>query len=202
MKNRFRGYLPVVIDIETGGFNADTDGILEIGATTIDLDDDGFLHVKETLNYAVQPFAGANLDPSALEFTGIQPFDEARGAQSEEDVLNSLFKHIKKEMKSQQCKRAILVAHNAAFDFSFLNAAVKRCDVKNNPFHPFSNIDTVSLAALAYGQTVLAKSCFMAGIDFDHESAHSAAYDAEKTAELFCTIFNNWQAMGGWPPVE
>jgi ribonuclease T len=200
LKNRFRGYLPVIIDIETGGFNASTDAILEIGVSTIEMDEKGFLYTKQSINYPVTPFLGSNLDPSALAFTGIDPFDEDRQALTEAEVIPKLFKLIKKEMKFAECKRAILVGHNVNFDFNFLNAAVSRIQEKNNPFHPFSTFDTVSLSALAYGQTVLAKSCLEAHIDFDHSRAHCAGYDAEKTAELFCTIFNTWQESGFWPP--
>ena len=195
---RFRGYLPVVIDIETGGFNSATDAMLEIAATILDMDDAGTLFIKETLSFDVEPFEGANLEPSALEFTGINPDDPARAAQPEEDVLAELFRVIRREVKHSHCKRAIVVAHNANFDHQFLNAAVERAGIKRNPFHPFSSMDTASLAGLAYGHTVLAQACRIAKIPFDNKSAHSAAYDAEVTAQLFCQIVNQWRDYGGW----
>jgi ribonuclease T len=49
------------------------------------------------------------------------------------------------------------------------------------------------------GQTVLAKACQAAGIAFDGQQAHSALYDTERTAELFCFIVNRYQQLGGWP---
>lgn len=198
MAYRFRGYLPVVIDIETGGFNSATDAMLEIAATILDMDDDGTLYIKETLAFDVEPFAGANLDPSALEFTGINPNDPSRAAQSEEDVLADLFRVIRREIKHNHCKRAIVVAHNSSFDHQFLNAAAERVNIKRNPFHPFSSMDTASLAGLAYGHTVLAQACRIAKIPFDSKAAHSAAYDAEVTAQLFCQIVNQWRDYGGW----
>jgi ribonuclease T len=197
---RFRGFLPVIIDMETGGFNSSTDAILEIAATLVRMDDKGVLGVYQTHNFNVAPFEGANIEQSALDFTGIDPFHPFREAMKEKEALDALFKVVRREIREQGCNRAILVGHNAHFDAGFLNAAVERCEIKRNPFHPFSHFDTATLSGLAYGQTVLAKSCIEAGIDFDNDQAHSAAYDAERTAELFCGIVNRWQAAGGWPP--
>jgi len=95
-----------------------------------------------------------------------------------------------------------MVAHNAHFDLQFVNAATERCEIKRNPFHPFSCFDTATLSGLAYGHTVLARACALAGIEFCNKSAHSAAYDAEKTAELFCAIVNKWKEIGGWPLIQ
>lgn len=195
---RFRGFLPVVVDIETGGFNAKTDGILEIAATFLRMDDAGQIEPDETIDYHVEPFPGANLEPSALEFTGIDPHNPLRQAQKEVTVMGELLKRIRQQVKAHDCTRAVLVGHNAHFDLGFMMAAVERWGIKRNPFHPFSVMDTASLAGLAYGHTVLAKACQLADIDFDNSSAHSAAYDAEKTAELFCQIVNRWQQLGGW----
>ena len=195
---RFRGFLPVVIDVETGGFNASTDAVLEIAATLMRMQDDGTLVVHDTHAFNVAPFEGANLEQSALDFTGIDPYHPFREAIAEAEALGALFKIIRKEIKEQRCVRAILVGHNAHFDAGFVNAAVERCGIKRNPFHPFSYFDTATLSGLAYGQTVLARACSEAAIEFDNDSAHAAAYDAEKTAELFCTIVNRWQALGGW----
>lgn len=198
---RFRGFLPVVIDVETGGFNAATDALLEIAATTIDMDEDGMVYPDQTHFFRVEPFAGANIEPAALEFTGIKLDHPLRMAVSEEHALTEIFKHVRKAVKSSGCKRAVLVGHNAFFDLGFLNAAVERTQLKRNPFHPFSCFDTATLGGLAYGQTVLAKACAAAGIEFDGREAHSARYDTEKTADLFCSIVNRWREMGGWPPV-
>lgn len=201
MKDRFRGYLPVVIDVETGGFNSSTDAILELAATTMRMDEAGDLVVHKTHAYNVTPFEGANIEQAALDFTGIDPWHPFRESVSEMDTLKDLFKVLRAEMKDQGCIRAILVGHNAHFDAGFMQAAVERCDIKRSPFHPFSYFDTATLAALAYGQTVLAKACQAAGIEFSSTEAHAAHYDAEKTAELFCGIVNRWQTLGGWRPM-
>jgi len=198
LSSRFRGFLPVVVDVETGGFNSRTDAVLEIAATTLTMDEQGFLLIDKTYDFHVEPFAGANLDPAALEFTGIDPHNPLRGAKPEELVFPSLFSSIRKQVKAHNCNRAILVGHNAHFDLGFVMAAAERCQVKRNPFHPFSVFDTATLAGLAFGQTVLAKTCEAAGIDFNNAHAHSAAYDTEKTAELFCLIVNRWKELGGW----
>ncbi|TVP93057.1 MAG: ribonuclease T [Pseudomonadaceae bacterium] len=199
MAYRFRGFLPVVVDVETGGFNSATDALLEIAATPILMDDDGMVYPDDTTFFRVEPFAGANIEAAALEFTGIKLDHPLRMAVGEQEALGEIFKQVRKAVKSAGCKRAVLVGHNAFFDLGFLNAAVERCEIKRNPFHPFSCFDTATLGGLAYGQTVLAKACAAAGIDFDGHEAHSARYDTEKTAELFCAIVNRWREMGGWP---
>lgn len=200
LRDRFRGFLPVVIDVETGGFVCSTDAILEVAATTVRMDNEGVLGVHRTYNFNVTPFEGANIEQSALDFTGIDPYHPFREAVAEEDALSELFRVLRKEIRDQGCSRAILVGHNAHFDAGFITAAVERCDIKRNPFHPFTFFDTATLSGLAYGQTVLAKACAEAGIAFDNDSAHSAAYDAERTAELFCEIVNRWRESGGWMP--
>ena len=200
MKDRFRGFLPVVVDIETGGFNCQTDAILEIAITTLTMDEAGVLIIDDTHSRNVEPFEGANLDPSALEFTGIDPESPLRGAVPEDIALGELFAVVRQAVKAHQCNRAILVGHNAHFDAGFLNVATERLGLKRNPFHPFSYFDTATLAGLAYGHTVLARACSLAGIPFDNREAHSAHYDASKTAELFCLIVNRWQSLGGWSP--
>jgi ribonuclease T len=193
MAQRFRGYLPVVVDVETGGFDAAKDALLEIAATTIAMDEQGMLYSAETHAYHLIPFEGANIDPKALEFNGIDPDHPFRDALPEKEALCLLFAPIRKAVKASGCKRAILVGHNAFFDLGFLNAAVERTGIKRNPFHPFSTFDTVTLAGAAYGQTVLAKAAEAAGIDWDSSEAHSAIYDTQQTATLFCKIINEWQ---------
>ncbi|MFT5579485.1 MAG: ribonuclease T [Paraglaciecola psychrophila] len=196
---RFRGFLPVVIDVETGGFNSQTDALLEIAATTITMDDDGNLCAGKSYEFIIEPFAGSNLEPAALEFTGIDPHNPFREALPEEIAFPDLLQAIRKQVKVHDCNRAVLVGHNAHFDHAFVMAAIERCQIKRNPFHPFSVFDTATLSGLAFGQTVLAKACLSAGIDFDNAQAHSASYDTNKTAELFCVIVNKWKNLGGWP---
>ena len=193
MARRFRGFLPVVVDIETAGFDPQTNALLEIAVVLLDLDDKGFLHIKESHSLHVEPFPDAILDPKALEFNGIDPHHPFRGAVPEQEALERIFRPVRKEVKSSSCKRAILVGHNPAFDLSFVNAAVERTGFKRNPFHPFSCFDTATLGGVFFGQTVLAKAAISAGLAWDHDEAHSALYDAEQTAHLFCSVVNLWQ---------
>lgn len=200
ISDRFRGFLPVVIDVETGGFNASTDALLEIAGSILRMDSSGHLEVHATHQFNVAPFEGSNIEQAALDFTGIDPWHPFREALPEKEALHALFQVVRKEIKEQECNRAILVGHNAHFDAGFVNAAVERCNIKRNPFHPFSHFDTATLSGLAYGQTVLARASAEAGIAFDNAEAHTAAYDAQKTAELFCGIVNRWKDLGGWSP--
>lgn len=195
---RFRGFLPVIVDVETGGLNAETDALLEIAAVIVRMDWQGVLRPAGTLAHHVQPFPGARLDPASMAVNGIDPDHPFRFAVPEEEALEAIFREVRRELRETGCTRAILVGHNAFFDLAFLNAATARARIKRNPFHPFSNFDTVSLAGLAYGQTVLARALQAAGIPWDEREAHSAIYDAERTAELFCQVVNRWGELGGW----
>jgi ribonuclease T len=192
---RFRGFLPVVIDVETGGFNAATDALLEIAAVILKMNDGNDLEPVEIFRYHVKPFEGANLEPASLEVTGIDPGHPLRPAIDERDALQRIFREVRRELKATDCNRAILVGHNSFFDLGFINAAVERCGIKRNPFHPFSSFDTATLAGIALGQTVLARALNAAGMSFDAEQAHSAAYDAGKTADLFCAIVNRYRPV-------
>ncbi|MEO9655101.1 ribonuclease T [Marinomonas sp.] len=202
IKDRFRGFLPIVIDVETAGFNQKTDALLEMAASILRMDENGDFYIHETMEFLIKPFEGANLEKAALDFTGIDPFDPERQDIPEQEALTQMFAKVRKELKSTGCKRAILVGHNSAFDHGFLNAAIERAEIKRNPFHPFSSFDTASLAGLVFGQTVLAKACEAAAIPFSNSEAHSAKYDTEKTAELFCEMVNRWKQLGGWPLIQ
>ena len=193
--NRFRGFLPVVVDVETGGFNCKTDALLEIAAVLIDPQEDGTLLRGETIRYHVKPFEGANMEPASLAINGIDPHHPLRPAIDERDALQRIFREVRRAVRESGCSRAILVGHNSAFDLGFLNEAVARSSIKRNPFHPFSSFDTATLCGVAYGQTVLARAVKAAGLVWDEDSAHSAAYDAEITTDVFCDIVNRFQPL-------
>jgi ribonuclease T len=156
--SRFRGFLPVVVDVETGGINPATDALLEIAVVLLGYDEHGRLAPRAT---------------------------------------HALFREVRHAVRDSGCNRAILVGHNPILDLGFLNAAVERNAIKRNPFHPFSSFDTATLAGLAYGQTVLARAVQCAGLEWDQAQAHSAIYDAERTAEVFCAIVNEWDELKG-----
>jgi len=193
--DRFRGFLPVVVDVETGGFNCKTDALLEIAAVLIDPQEDGTLLRGETIRYHVKPFEGANMEPASLAINKIDPDHPLRPAIDERDALQRIFREVRRAVRESGCSRAILVGHNASFDLGFLNEAVARSAIKRNPFHPFSSFDTATLCGVAYGQTVLARAVKAAGLTWDEDSAHSAAYDAEITTDVFCDIVNRFQPL-------
>jgi ribonuclease T len=195
MAQRFRGFLPVVVDLETGGFNPATDALLEIAAVLLRFTHHGELVPGESFRYLVKPFPGARLDPASLEITGIDPFHPLRPAIDEAEALRRLFQEVRKEVKERNCSRAILVGHNSFFDVQFLNAGVERTGIKRNPFHPFSSFDTATLGGIAFGQTVLGRAVTAAGFTWDGERAHSALYDAQMTAQLFCAVVNRFRPI-------
>lgn len=202
LDKRFRGYLPVVVDIETAGFNAKKHAILEIAAVIVEFDCNRELILTEQYSTHVVPFKNAEMDEAALKFNGIDPFHPFRMAIEEHEALKLLFSPISKALKRNNCKRAILVGHNPAFDVAFLNAAIQRTKIKRSPFHPFSSFDTATLGGLAYQQTVLSKIVQCAGIPWDESQAHSALYDAVKTAEVFCRIVNRWRQLEMLAPLD
>jgi len=192
ISKRFRQFLPIVIDIETSGVDPMRCAPLELCAFGVEMDTDGVLtHNPDHFHCHIAPFEGAHLDKESLEFNKIDPFHPFRDAKEENDALKALFTWTNQLLAASKCQRAVLVGHNAWFDLMFLNEAVKRCELKS-PYHRFTSFDTATLSAAAFGETVLAKACKKAGIAFNTNDAHSAIYDAEKTAELFCQIINQW----------
>ena len=191
LKNRFRKYLPVVVDLETGGFDYENSAVLEIAITLIEEEDNQLL-VGETHRYHIEPYDGLIVEDESLEFTKIKLNHPLRNAVSEEIALKELFKIINVHKNKSECSRAILVGHNAHFDLSFLKAATNRNNIKKSPFHSFSVLDTVTLGALATNQTVLAKICESLNVEYDSKEAHSAAYDSDVTAKVFCKIINDF----------
>ena len=193
LASRFRGFLPVVVDVETAGLNPQTDALLEIAAIILESDDQGYLRPGPSYACHILPFPGANLNPDSLAFNGIDPYHPFREALPEREALQDIFRPVRRAVSAMGCSRAILVGHNPLFDLAFLNAAVVRTEIKRNPFHPFSSFDTATLGGLAFGQTVLARAVEAAGFDWDNSQAHSAIYDAKRTAELFCVVVNRWK---------
>ncbi len=195
IRDRFRAFLPVVVDIETAGFDPARDAILEIALVILRIDSEGLLYPAETHTSHVEPFPGANLDPKALAFNGIDPGHPFRNAAAERTVLDQILRPVRNEVKREECTRAIMVAHNPIFDLGFFNAMVERCRFKRNPFHPFSSFDTATLGGMFFGQTVLARIATAANLPWDSSQAHSAIYDAEMTAKLFCLIHNQCRPL-------
>lgn len=190
ISRRFDGFLPVVIDVETGGGNPQKDALLEIAACLVDYNEEGELVLKENFACHVIPFEGSRLEPESMAVNKIDPYHPFRFAIPEEKAIAQLFDFVAKALEATKCRRAILVGHNAHFDLSFIQAAAKRCKIHNSPFHTYTVFDTATLGGLVFGKTVLAKVCKAAKIKFDPNEAHSAIYDTDRTAELFCKIIN------------
>ncbi len=197
ISDRFRGFLPVVLDVETSGFNPATNAILEIAICIIQMDDFGRVIIGESIDAHVEPFEGAVIDPRSLEFTGIDLKDPERNPLAEKEALRRIFQPVRLEVRKTGCQRAILVGHNPAFDLAFINASIERTRLKRSPFHPFSSFDTATLGGLAFGQTVLSRAVQAAGLEWNEAEAHSAVYDTFKTAELFCAVINQWKIATG-----
>lgn len=198
LSKRFRGFLPVVVDVETAGFDPKKNALLEVAVQPIRMQEDGSIEPGEVRSEHILPFKGADLDPKALAFNKIDPHHPFRFAKEEKEALKELFGFIKDCVKQVDCNRAVLVGHNAWFDLSFILQASIRTKIQS-PFHSFTSFDTATLAGVFYGQTVLAKAMEVAGLPFDAEQAHSAKYDTEATTALFCSIINRYKDIGGWP---
>ena len=195
MKTRFDGYLPVVVDLETSGINPLKNGILEIAAVLTMINENGSFKTGQTFSCHVEIFKGAHIDPMALEINKIDPYHPFRLAIREADALKQLFDFVSVALNKYGCRRAVLVGHNAHFDLSFLQAAMKRCKITTSPFHTFTCFDTATLSGLLLGKTVLSKALKRASIPFDKKQVHSAIYDAKITAILFCHIVNQVQVV-------
>lgn len=190
MRARFRGFVPVVVDLETGGFESARHAVLEIAALTLDFEEERLV-IASRHRWEVEPHPDTVVEDASLKVTGIDLADPNRSAVAEGAAIRELFRTVRREIKRLGCQRAILTGHNAHFDHAFIHAAAGRNGVKRSPFHPFSVVDTVGLAAVAYGHTVLSEACSRAGIVYHSERAHAAAYDAEVTAKLFCAVVNS-----------
>ncbi len=199
IKDRFRGFLPVVVDVETAGLDPKTDALLEVSMMMVDMSENGIFTPAEQYSANIRPFEGGIIKQENIDFLKIDPFDESRDLKTEDEALVPMFKAVSARIKKEKCKKAVLVGHNGAFDLGFIIAAAERISYKRFPFHPFSVIDTASLSMLVYGQSVLARACKMANVEFNLGMAHGACYDTKKECELFCSILNRSRLFLGLP---
>ena len=107
LKNRFRGYFPVIIDVETAGFDAKQDALLELAAITLKMDENGYLHPDQKCHFHIEPFEGANINPESLKFNGIDIHNPLRNAGSELDAITGLFQMVRRAQKEADCQRSI-----------------------------------------------------------------------------------------------
>ena len=191
ISERFRGFLPVVVDLETGGLDPNKNPILELACSFLNYEKEKLVPHK-SFSWDIKPQPNLEIDPSSQLLTGIDPLSDIENRTDEKAAIKSFFKEVRRETKMNECTRAVLVAHNSVLDNSFLNAAIQRHRIKRSPFHPFTTFDTATLGGVAFGHTVLREACQRADIAYDEQSAHCASYDCEVTAFLFCKIVNLW----------
>ncbi|MDD6319227.1 MAG: exonuclease domain-containing protein [Succinatimonas hippei] len=200
ISKRFRGFLPVVVDVETAGFDPEKNALLEVAAMPLALNDKGIMVPGEIFSANIRPFEGSVLVEENLKFLGIDPYAADRNIQDEKESITALFRFVHRAVKAAHCKKALLTGHNGSFDLGFVNAAGRRAGLeKKNPFHPFTVLDTSTVGALVFGHTVLAKACMGAHINYEGKNAHGAAYDTKVEAELFCAAYNRFTTFCGLP---
>ena len=188
----------MVVDLETGGLDPNKNPILELACSFLNYENEKLVPHK-SFSWDIKPQPNLEIDPSSQLLTGIDPLLDIENRTDEKAAINSFFKEVRRETKTNECTRAVLVAHNSVFDNSFLNAAIQRHRIKRSPFHPFTTFDTATLGGVAFGHTDLREACQRADIAYDKKSAHCASYDCEVTAFLFCKIVNLWYSaqIGG-----
>ncbi len=157
----------VVFDLETTGLSTYFDSIIEFGAVLMERGNiierrDFFIKPPQKLSAHIR--ALTHIDDKMLEKA--KPFKEMK-----EEILDFIKDHT-------------LVAHNASFDFGFLNEELKRSGAKplNNPV-----IDTLDLARSMFKRRSyrLGNMAKLYGVEYNEEVAHRADYDAEVLASVF-----------------
>lgn len=162
-----------VVDLETTGLSPRQNRIIEIGAVRV-LDgkvQDEFFHT------IVNP--GEEVSLFILSLTEI-PREEIIKAPSIEQVMPDFLEFLGKE--------SIFVAHNARFDFSFINEELKRYY-----WRPIKNevVDTIRLAKKRVpGLQSYRLESLINHFGFDHKKNHRALDDAKITAELLLKLLD------------
>lgn len=165
----------VVFDLETTGFGPRLEDIIEFGAVKMvnrEVVDRKQLFIKPT-----KP-----IPAKITNLTHITQHDVDQ-AKPIEEVIDELLDFI---------GDSILVAHNASFDVSFMNAACQKChrELLKNPI-----IDTLPLskALIDMKWYKLGSICRHYGVSYDGEGAHRADYDAEVLSQVLCHMMNDLQ---------
>jgi len=161
------------IDIETTGLNSEIHEIIEIGGVVVAPD----FSIVEEFEIKVKPENLAVAEPEALRVNRFDPGSWVFALSLPEAM----------KIFSEKTKDCIMVAHNVAFDFSFLQKAFAKTKVPN--LMHYHKLDTISIAYAKLGKNgdvqkySLSFLCNMFGIDYKY--AHTALADARATFEVF-----------------
>jgi len=169
----------VVFDLETTGLSTRHDYIIEFGAILMYKGNE-----VERKDFFIKP--PVEIPTIIKEKTNIK----------DSDVENArTFKECKDEILDFISGK-VLVAHNASFDFGFLNEELKRIGEK-----PLTNtvVDTLDLSRSLFKTRRAYRLGNMArqyGVEYDEESAHRADYDAKVLAEVFHLMLKDCEKAG------
>lgn len=169
------------VDIETTGLDPRTHEIIELGVVLARIKDD-VLEVTGQLDLKIHPTHIETADPVALRVNGYTEADWLFGV-SIEDALKTF---------AEKTAGAIFVAHNATFDYGFIETNLKRYNIENK-MH-YHKLDTISIAfGILHtnddvGRLSLRALCEKYGIE--NKAAHSAFADAYATYEVFKKLMN------------
>ncbi len=155
----------VVFDLETTGFSPDKNKIIEIGAVKV-------VHGEITERFSTFVNPEVPIPYRIEELTSIRD-DMVIDAPKIETILPQFMEF---------CGDAIMVAHNADFDMSFI---IKNCE-RQGIEKEFTIIDTVALARILLPQLNRFKLDTVAkALGVSLENHHRAVDDAGCTAEIF-----------------
>ncbi len=173
----------IVFDVETTGLHYENDRLTEIGAVKL-----RNLQVVETFSTMVNP--ERELSQKITELTGITQ-DMVDNAPSQAQAMQDFLAFCGKD--------ALLVAHNAKFDTSFLDNTCKRLGISFS----YSYIDTLKLAQIVlpeltrYKQEVIARH-----LKLGSYNAHRASDDALMLSKIYVTLVSKLISEKGLQTVE
>ena len=157
----------VVFDLETTGLSSRHDYVIEFGAVVMYKGS-----VKEQKDFFIKP--PIEVTTNIKELTNISD-EQLANARTFEECKDEILEFVKDR---------VLVAHNASFDYGFLNEELSRLglDKLTNPV-----IDTLDLSRSMFKRRSysLGSICKQYGVDYDEEVAHRANYDADVLAQAF-----------------
>ena len=166
----------VVFDIETTGFSAVNDRIIEIGAVKVENGEivdrySTFVNPERPIPFEIEKLTGIN-DGMVVDAAVI------------EDILPEFLAF------SEDC---IMVAHNAEFDMSFIKENCRRM----NLLRKFTVVDTLAMARSMLPDLKNYKlDTVVEAVGGTLENHHRAVEDAESTADIFVKFVARLKGMG------